>query len=148
MEWFYSLPPRSFHNFSEITEAFLAQYAIHQKDKKSSHQLLSVKIRSGDSLESYINFFLSKLSKVSNYGEEVSALLFISRLQVTHPLYKHLLNHNVAKTIEALSRAQPFVQLEEAIKVSSNTSTKSSKDGMKSKSACEALDYVQNRHRG
>jgi len=60
--------------FLEVIEAFLTYYATHQKTKRSSHHLLSVKMRPGDSLKSYINFFQSQLTKVSNYDEEVSAL--------------------------------------------------------------------------
>jgi len=90
-------------------------------------------MRPGDNLKSYINFFQSQLAKVSNCGEEASALAFISGLQVTHSLYKHLLKHNVAKMSEALSQAQLFIQLEEIMKASSNPSTKFSEDRMKSK---------------
>jgi len=62
-------------------------------------------MRPGDSLKSYINFFHSELAKVYNHGEEISALTFISGLQVTHPLYKYLLKHNIVKMSEALSGA-------------------------------------------
>jgi len=83
-------------------------------------------MRQEDILKSYINFFQNQLTKVSNCGEEVSALAFISRLQVTHPLYRHLLKHNVATISEVLSPAQPYIQLEEAMKASSSHSAKSS----------------------
>ena len=76
-------------------------------------------MRPGDGFKSYINFFQNQLTKVSNCGEKVSALAFISGLQATHPLYKHLLKH-VAKISEALSRAQPYIQLEKATKAFSN----------------------------
>ena len=101
-EWFYSMSPHFLHNFSEVTEAFLTEDTSRQKAKRNSHHLLSVKIRPGDSLKPYINFFQSQLTKVSNCGEEVFALMFISRLQATHSLYKHLLKH-VFKMSEVLS---------------------------------------------
>jgi len=100
------LATRSLHNFTEVTEAFLTQYTSRQETKRNNHLLLSVKMRQGDSLKSYI-FFQDWLIKVSNCGKEVSALAFISGLQVTHPLYKHFLKHDVAKMSEVLSRAQP-----------------------------------------
>ena len=50
-------------------------------------------MRPGDSLKYYIKFFQNQLTKVPNYGEEEFALAFISGLQVTHPLYKHLQKH-------------------------------------------------------
>jgi len=103
-------------------------------------------MRPGDSLKSYINFFQSQLTKVSNYGEEVFALAFISGLQVTHPLYKHLLKH-IAKMSKVLSRAQPYIQLEETMKAFFEHSTKPSDGGGKSKSTHEDPNHTQNRHR-
>ena len=87
-------------------------------------------MRPGDSLKSYINFFQKQLTKVSNCGEKVSALAFISGLQVTHPLYKHLLKQ-VSKMSEILSRTQPYIQLNEAMKASANHSTKPCDDRIK-----------------
>ena len=62
--------------------------------------------------------FQSKLVKVFNYVEDISALAFISWLHVFHPLYKHLLKHDVTRMSEVMSRAQPYIQLEEAMKSS------------------------------
>jgi len=42
-------------------------------------------MRQGDSLKSYIGYVQSQLAKVSNHGEDVSALAFISGLQISHP---------------------------------------------------------------
>jgi len=72
-------------------------------------------MRPRDNLKSYINFFQGQLAKVSSCGEEVSAFAFINGLQVLHP-YKHLLKHNFTKMSEVLSRAQPYIQLEETMK--------------------------------
>ena len=99
-------------------------------------------MRQGDSLKSYINFFQNKLTRVSNYGAEVAALTFISGLQITNPLYKHVLKHNVAKMSDILYRAQSYIQLEEAMKGSSNHSVKSGDGGGKSKSPHEAPDHA------
>jgi len=49
---------------------------------------------------------------------------------------------------EVLSRAQPYIQLEEAMKASSNHSTKSDEGGGKSKSPREVPDNTQEQHRG
>jgi len=43
--WFYALPLHSLHNFGEVTEAFLTQYASRQEVKNNIHHLLSVKMR-------------------------------------------------------------------------------------------------------
>ena len=100
--------PHALYNFLDVTEAFLTQYASRQEAKRNNHHLLSVKMRLGDCLKSYI-FFQGQLTKASNCGEDVSSLTFISGLQITRPLYKHLLKHNIAKMGEVLSRAQPYI---------------------------------------
>ena len=56
-DWFYSLPPHSFHNFVQVIEMFLTQYAFRWEVKKNNHHLLSVKMTQGDSLKSYISYF-------------------------------------------------------------------------------------------
>ena len=91
---------------------------------RRQHYLLSVKMRQNDNLKSYINFFQSQLAKVSNCGEDISALAFISELQVSHPMYKHLLKHNVTWMGEVLSRDYPYIQLEEAMKIFFNHTLK------------------------
>jgi len=96
----------------------------------------------GDNPKLYINFFQNQFIKVSNCGKEVAALTFISMLQVTHPLYKYLLKHNVIKMSEVLTQAQPYIQLEEAMKASSSHSAKLGDGGGKSKSPHEAPNYT------
>ena len=100
-DWFYFLPRRSLHNFEEITEAFL-------EVKKNNHHLLTVKMRQSDNLKSYISYFQNQLTKIPSCGEDVSELAFINELQISHPLCKHLLKHNVTQMSEVLSRAQPY----------------------------------------
>jgi len=147
-DWFYSLPSLFIHNLTLVTKAFLIQYASYQEAKWNSHHLLLIELRQEDSLKLYINFFQSQLTKISNCGEEVSTLAFISRLEVTHSLYKHILKHNAAKISEVLSRAQPYILLEEAMKASSNRWAKPGDGEAKSKSLHEAFDHIQDRFWG
>ena len=102
LDWFYFLPPHSFYNFEKATDVFLTQYASRREAKKNNHHFLNVKIRKDDSL---------KLAKVFHCDEDVFVLAFISGLQVSHPLYKHLLKYDVTQMSEVLSRAQPCFQL-------------------------------------
>ena len=90
--WFYSLSPQSLHNFEEVPKAFITQYVPRRETKRNNHHLLTVKIRQRDNLKSYIGYFQSQLTKVPNCGEDISAFVFISEMQVYHPLYKYLLN--------------------------------------------------------
>ena len=59
-------------------------------------------MRQSDSLKYDIGYFRSQLVKVLNCDENVSALTFISRLQVSH-LYKYLLEYDVTRMNEVLS---------------------------------------------
>ena len=72
------------HNFEEIIEAFLTQYAFRREAKKSNHHHLTVKMRHIDSLKLYIGYFQNYLTKVPNCGEDVSALVFISRFLILY----------------------------------------------------------------
>jgi len=141
-DWFYSLP-HPLRNFEEITKTFLTQYASRKEAKKNSHHLLSVKTRQGDSLKSYISFFQSQLAKIPNCSEDVSALSFISRLQISHPLCKLLLKYNVTRMSEVLLRVQPYIQLDEAMKTSFNHTVKHDDVGGKLKSPHEASTHAQ-----
>ena len=73
-------------------------------------------MRQGDSLKFYLGYFQNQLTMVLNCDEDISALTFISGLQVSHPLYKHLIKHDVTRISEVLFRAQPYIQLEEDMK--------------------------------
>ena len=77
------------------------------------------------------------VAKVHNCNEHVVALAFISGLWVTHPLYKHLVKY-VTRWNEVLYRAQPYIQLEEAMKSSANQSLNRDDDGENLKHIMEA----------
>jgi len=89
-DWFYSLPLHSLHNFEEVTKAFSHSVRLSQGGQEEQPSPLPLKMRQGDSLKSYICYFQSQLAKVPNSREDVSALAFISGLQISYPLYKHL----------------------------------------------------------
>ena len=94
-DWFYSL----LRNFEEVSEAFLTQYASRHEIKKNNH-LLTIRIKPGDSLEDYMNYFQNQLTRVHNCSDDVVALAFINGLQISHPPHKHLLKYNVTQMKE------------------------------------------------
>jgi len=55
-----------------------------------------IKMRQGDNLKLH-RLFRNRLAKVSSCGDDVSALAFIGEMQVSHPLYKYLLKHDVTQ---------------------------------------------------
>ena len=75
--------------------------------------------------------------------------MFIRGMQISHPLYKHLLKHDITQMSETLSRAQPYIQLEEEMKSSTNQSLKcgNNKEKLKSqyktptKDRCSRFSY-------
>ena len=94
LNWFYSLPLHSIHNFEEVINAFLTQYTSRREPKKNNYHLLFVKMRQEDSLKSYIGYFQSQLAKLPHCGEDVSSLVF-NGLRLSPPI-QHLLRHNVS----------------------------------------------------
>jgi len=132
-DWFYSLSQRSIHGLRGLTKLFVAQYSSRQEFKQNNHHLFSIKMRHSDSLKTYIGYFQNQLAKVHNYSEDASAPAFISGLRITHPLYKHLVKYNVTRWSEVLYRAQPYIQLEEAMKSSANPSFNRGEDRTKLK---------------
>jgi len=58
--------PHSLHNFEEVSEAFLTQYASCREAKRNNNHLLTIKMRQGDNLKYYIKYFQSQLAKISN----------------------------------------------------------------------------------
>ena len=102
----------------------------------------------GRQSQSYIGYFQSQLAKVLNCGGDIYAFTFISGLQVSHPLYKHLLKHNDTWMSEVLYGAQPYIQFEEAMKSFANYSAKRGDDGEKSKLQYEAIIRVRKSNQG
>jgi len=107
--------PRFIHNFRGLRKLFLVQYSSHQEFKQNNHHLFSVKMRPSDGLKAYISYFHNQLAKVHNCSA-------INGLRVSHTLYKHLVKYNVTRWSEILYRAQPYIELEEAMKNSANSS--------------------------
>jgi len=62
-DWSYSLPPHSLHNFEEVAEVFLIQYALRREIKRNNRHLLTVKMRQSDNMKSYIDYFQSQLAR-------------------------------------------------------------------------------------
>jgi len=115
-DWFYLLSLCTLRNFEKVSEAFLTQYASRKEIKKNNNHLLSVRMRPADSLKGYMNHFQNQLTRVHTCSDNVATLAFINGLQSSHPRHKHLLKYNIMQMKEVCTRAQQYIQLEEAIK--------------------------------
>jgi len=76
----------------------------------------------GKSLKQYVGYFLSQ-TLVYNCNDYVTAIAFINELQVTHS-YKHLVKQEVTKMRYIHTRAQKYIQIEDATRSSANCSPK------------------------
>jgi len=103
--WFYLLPMKSLQNFHEVTDAFYNLFAFRRKFQRNNNHLLTVKMKAGESLKNYINYFQSQVALVYNCNEDV-ATTFIIGLQVTNPFYKYLVNNDVTKMRDILVRVK------------------------------------------
>ena len=63
------------------------------------------------------------MALVYNCNDDVAAAAFISGLLVTHS-YKYLVKHEVTKMRDILTRAQEYIQIEDATRSSANHSPK------------------------
>jgi len=91
-----------------VKQAFYYEYASQWELKKNNDHLLTIKMKSGESLKQYVSYFQSQVALV--YNDDVAVAAFISRLQVTHS-YKHLLKHDVTKMRDILTRSQKLFKL-------------------------------------
>jgi len=64
------------------------------------------------------------MALIYNCNDDVATAAFIAGLEINHSFYKHLVKHNVTNMKYILSRAQKYIQLEEAIRNTTNRSTK------------------------
>ena len=99
--------------FDDVTDAFYSQFASRREFQRNINHLLTVRIKPGKSLKSYVNYYQSQITLVYNYNEEVVPAAFVSGLQVTHSFYKHLIKNDVTKRRDILGQAQKFMQTEE-----------------------------------
>ena len=98
---FYSFSKNSLWSFHDVTDTFYNQF-VSRREFQRKNYLLTVKMKSGESLKNYVNYFQSQMALIYNCNEDVAAAAFISRLQVTNPFYKHLVKNDVTKIRDIL----------------------------------------------
>ena len=57
--WFYPLPKNSLRSFDEVTDAFYNLFASQRELQRNNNHLLMVRMKSGESLKNYVNYFQS-----------------------------------------------------------------------------------------
>jgi len=55
------------------------------------------------------------MAMVYNCSDDVATTASIAGLHINHSFYKHLVKHDITNMKDILSRAQKYVQLEEAM---------------------------------
>ena len=107
-DWFYTLPRQSLWSFEEVKQVFYHQYASRRELKKNNMHLLTIKMKPGESLKQYVDYFHSQMTLVYNCNDDVVAAAFISGMQVTHSFYKYLVKHEVTKMRDILAPRSIF----------------------------------------
>ena len=82
--WFNLLPKNSLHSFHDVTDIFYNQFDSRREFQRSSSHLLTVKMKFGESLKNYVNYFQSQMALVYNFNEDVVVAAIIS-LIAGHP---------------------------------------------------------------
>ena len=111
---YFSLPKNSLQSFDDVTDAFYNQFTSWGVFQRNNNYLLAVRMKPGERLKSYINYFQSQMTLVYNCDEDVATAAFISGLQVIYSFFKHLVKNDVTKVRDILVRAQKYMQIEEA----------------------------------
>ena len=93
-------------------------------------------------------FFQSQMALVYNCNDNVAAAAFVSRLQVTHFFYKHLVKHEVTKMRDILSRTQKYIQIKDVTRSAFDRSISEEDKGEKLKSQPAFPKKNQNRASG
>ena len=103
-----------------MTDAFYNQFASQREFQRNDNHLLTVKMKSTESLKNYVNYFQSQLALVYNCNEDVAVATFISGLQVSNPFYKHLVKNDVTKMRDILVRVQKYILMKEVTRATSS----------------------------
>ena len=107
-----SLLTQSLLSFEEVSDASLKEF------KRNNNHLLTIKMKSRETLKRYISYFQSQMALIYNCNDDVTAVAFIVGLETNHSFYKHLVKLDVTSLKDILSRTQKYIQLEEATRSS------------------------------
>ena len=70
--WFYSFPKNLLRSFHDVTDTFYNQFASLKEFQRNNNHLITLKMKSGESLKNYVNYFQSQMTLVYNCNEEVA----------------------------------------------------------------------------
>ncbi|XP_058092408.1 uncharacterized protein LOC131238830 [Magnolia sinica] len=116
-------------HFAKLSRAFLTQFIIRKKSRKSSTYLLTLKQKSGELLKDYISRFNEEALQVDDYSDKISLTTIINRLKDGSFLFS--IRKNPSTTLKDLiNRAQKYINVEEffSLRKSTQGSEHSSKD--------------------
>ncbi|GKV35456.1 hypothetical protein SLEP1_g43719 [Rubroshorea leprosula] len=110
--WYYSLPPRSFSSYTEMSSSFAIKFSNRRLIRKTTSELMRVKQREGESLKNYMSRFNDAIIKVSSFNQSVGIAAIIQGLQ--HNRFRDsLIKHPTATFNEVNDRSLKFITVEE-----------------------------------
>ncbi|XP_058068763.1 uncharacterized protein LOC131218100 [Magnolia sinica] len=111
--WFKQLKPRSISSFSELSQAFVANFIKGKKRLKAPAHLLHIIQKEGELLKDYIKRFYLKALQVWKHSNETTLNAIMSGLRDKSFLF--LLDKNPSATLaEFLNISQKYANVEES----------------------------------
>ncbi|XP_057742889.1 uncharacterized protein LOC130961172 [Arachis stenosperma] len=116
IRWFNSLPQSSIYNFSDISRAFLAQFATRIAKAKHPINLLGVTQRQGEPTRRYLDRFNDECLEIDGLTDSVASLCLTNGL-LNENFRKHLTTKPVWTMHEIQTVAKEYINDEEVSRV-------------------------------
>ena len=115
--WFNRIPPSSVSSFRELSIAFDSYFIGARTYRKSGYHLLTIKQSPQESLRSYVQRFNAESLKVDVPDKKFVITAFITGLRVqSKDLMFSISKNPQASMAEVLSKAEKYINDEEALK--------------------------------
>ncbi|XP_025692791.1 uncharacterized protein [Arachis hypogaea] len=116
IRWFNGLPQGSIHGFSDISRAFLAQFATRIAKAKNPINLLGVTQRQGESTRKYLDRFNDECLEIDGLTDSVGSLCLTNGL-LNEKFRKHLTTKPVWTMHEIQTVVKEYINDEEVSRV-------------------------------
>ncbi|XP_043696635.1 uncharacterized protein LOC122647268 [Telopea speciosissima] len=129
-QWFSSLPPRSFSNFTALGRAFLAYFISSRVHKKTTANLLAIKQQPEESIRNFLIGFNKEAPQVQNLDPVVKFQALHSGIRDVE-LKKSLIMDEPGDMYELFSRCEKYINLAEVLVAERKDKTEKKAQGKK-----------------
>jgi len=111
-KWFNGLPRGSVSSFFQLAELFNTHFLASKKERKTSIHLARIRQQRGEDLKGYVRRFNHEAVLLPDLQDGVAYAAFLNGLLPSRFKFS-LAESKVTTLVEALSRAQSFIQATE-----------------------------------